>query len=383
VVVSGACAGAVTSAVASLTVGLPSYVQAVTNTAPVAYWRLDESVGARFARDFVSTNHGVIGPDLTLGVSGPQNPPFVGFETNNPAIQFKTAGQSFVTVPALNLNTNTVTILGWMYPTGVQSNYAGVAFCRAAFDNVTGVNFGYGGLNELHFTWNNNLYDMATGLRPPTNQWSFFALVITPVSATVYLGTNGVLNSFVSNNLSLPAQSFGSELKIGSDSYYNDRHFVGRLDEIAIYKRSLSSAEVQQLYSIATGVAPPSSPFESWQSQYFGCTNCPQAAANADPDGDGLNNLAEFQAGTNPTNSQSALRILSAVREGNDIRVTWKTAGGKTNALQALGGDYSTNFTDVGGLILVSGTGDTLTNRLDAGGSTNAPARFYRVRLVP
>ena len=33
-------------------------------------------------------------------------------------------------------------------------------------------------------------------------------------------------------------------------------------------------------------------PFPCWQLQYFGCTNCPQADAAADPDGDGQNNPA-------------------------------------------------------------------------------------------
>jgi glycosidase len=46
-------------------------------------------------------------------------------------------------------------------------------------------------------------------------------------------------------------------------------------------------------------------PFQVWQLQYFGCTNCPQAAASADPDGDGYNNLQEFVSGTDPTNSSS------------------------------------------------------------------------------
>jgi hypothetical protein len=39
--------------------------------------------------------------------------------------------------------------------------------------------------------------------------------------------------------------------------------------------------------------------------QYFNCTNCPQAAASADPDGDGYNNLQEFVSGTDPTASSS------------------------------------------------------------------------------
>jgi autotransporter-associated beta strand protein len=41
--------------------------------------------------------------------------------------------------------------------------------------------------------------------------------------------------------------------------------------------------------------------WESWQMQYFGCTNCPQAALTADPDGDGLANLIERALGLDPT----------------------------------------------------------------------------------
>jgi hypothetical protein len=128
-------------------------------------------------------------------------------------------------------------------------------------------------------------------------------------------------------------------------------------------------------------------PFQCWQLQYFGCTNCPQAAASADPDGDGQNNLAEFLSGTDPTNSASALRVSSAVRQGNDVVITWTTAGARTNAVQATAGDgnggYATNFTDISGLIVITGSGDAITNYTDVGGATNAPSQFYRVRLVP
>ncbi len=126
-------------------------------------------------------------------------------------------------------------------------------------------------------------------------------------------------------------------------------------------------------------------PFPCWQLQYFGCTNCPQADAAADPDGDGQNNLAEFLAGTDPTNSASVLRIISVVPQGSDLTITWTTAGGHTNALQATVGNpgYNTNFADISDPIIITGSGDATTNYMDLGGVTNAPARFYRVRLVP
>jgi rhamnogalacturonan endolyase len=127
--------------------------------------------------------------------------------------------------------------------------------------------------------------------------------------------------------------------------------------------------------------------FEQWQMDYFNCTNCPLAAASADPDGDGQNNQAEFLAGTDPTNSASGLRILSISPRSNDILIIWATAGGRTNAVQAADGDgtggYNTNFTDISVPIIISGGGDAATNYLDVGGETNIPARYYRVRLVP
>lgn len=46
-------------------------------------------------------------------------------------------------------------------------------------------------------------------------------------------------------------------------------------------------------------------PFEAWQLQYFGCTNCPQAQPTADADGTGQDNEFKYIAGLNPTNPAS------------------------------------------------------------------------------
>jgi PKD repeat protein len=127
-------------------------------------------------------------------------------------------------------------------------------------------------------------------------------------------------------------------------------------------------------------------PFQAWQIQYFGSTTNAAAAANADPDGDGQNNLAEFLAGTNPTNSASGLQITSVTTQGSDVLVTWATAGGETDVVQATAGlpdgSYSTNFLDLSPLIIIPGSGDAATNYLDISGATNGPGRYYRVRLV-
>ena len=129
------------------------------------------------------------------------------------------------------------------------------------------------------------------------------------------------------------------------------------------------------------------SAFEQWQIDYFGSTNDPTADPSFDADGDGQNNLAEFVGGTDPTNSVSALRIIAVTPQATDVVITWTTAGGRTNAVQASpgdpGGGYTTNFTDASGPINITGSGDVTTNYTDVGAGTNLPSRFYRVRLIP
>ncbi len=127
--------------------------------------------------------------------------------------------------------------------------------------------------------------------------------------------------------------------------------------------------------------------FQAWQLQYFACTNCSEAQGDADSDGDGLSNTNEFLAGTSPTNSASALQITSTLQQSTNMVITWTTAGGFTNVVQATAGNgsggYTNNFTDLSGLVIITGSGDQTTNYTDSGGATNVPARYYRVRLVP
>jgi PKD repeat protein len=127
--------------------------------------------------------------------------------------------------------------------------------------------------------------------------------------------------------------------------------------------------------------------FQSWQVQYFGSTTNPAAVQNADPDGDGCNNLCEFLSGTDPTNSASFFHIIAVTPQSANILVTWATAGGRTNVVQVSGGDvdgsYTTNFVDLSPFIIIPGSGDAITNYLDSEGATNGPGRYYRVRLVP
>ena len=79
----------------------------------------------------------------------------------------------------------------------------------------------------------------------------------------------------------------------------------------------------------------------------------------------------------------NTFRVISVTRQGNDMLITWMMGPGATNTLQATTSGYSTNgFADI--FIVTNNTAvGTVTNYLDIGAATNAPARYYRARLVP
>jgi glucosylceramidase len=131
--------------------------------------------------------------------------------------------------------------------------------------------------------------------------------------------------------------------------------------------------------------AVPSASYQQWQMFYFGCTNCPAAQGDADPLGKGISNTNQFLLGLNPSNPASVFRITAITPQGTNLVITWKTAGVRTNVVQArAGGSYSTNgFADVSGPIVINVSGDTVMNYTDIGGATNFPAQYYRVRLMP
>jgi len=126
-----------------------------------------------------------------------------------------------------------------------------------------------------------------------------------------------------------------------------------------------------------------SSPFRRWQIQYFGNPNLPSAAPDADPDSDGVSNENEFLAGTNPTNRNSAFRLLWATKESGGMRLTWSAAGVRSNVLQSAPELYDASFNDLSGSIALPNAGETVTNYLDVAAATNPGVRFYRVRLDP
>jgi alpha-tubulin suppressor-like RCC1 family protein len=128
---------------------------------------------------------------------------------------------------------------------------------------------------------------------------------------------------------------------------------------------------------------------DSWMLQYFGHPTG-QASDNSraadDADGDGMSNLQEYPAGTNPINSASVLRITAIGAVGVDIRVSWTAVTNKTYVVQVTtnlaDGSFTNAFTDLAAVVVPAAPPITGTNYLDFGAATNGPSRFYRIKLV-
>ena len=231
---------------ATTSFAFPSFV--LSNN-PVAYWRLNETNGSLTAIDSIGGHNGTYGGAVTLGVAGPQPPDFLGFEITNTAALFANGiNNSWITIPALNLNTNTVTITAWLYPVGSQAAYTGLVFCRSG-STVAGMNYDGTGM-DLGYTWNNNSgsWGWSSGVQPPANQWSLAAVVVQPSSTVVYLlNTNGLQSA--TNFLSQPNQAFAGAGTIGTDTYSSAaRVFNGVMDEVAVFKYALTPVQIEQLY---------------------------------------------------------------------------------------------------------------------------------------
>ena len=139
-----------------------------------------------------------------------------------------------------------------------------------------------------------------TPLQPGTGNFTNAPLFVDPANGNYHLQSNSPCinagnNAYIANN---------------SDLDGNPRIAGGSVD--------MGAYEFQ---------TPASAVSYAWLQQYGLPTD--GSADNSDPDGDGLTNLDEWRAGTDPTNAASVLRLLSATAAAPGVALTWQSVGGK------------------------------------------------------
>jgi hypothetical protein len=268
--------GVITSAPAALSlesVPANSYAQAAVNLNPVAYWRFDDTTsdpGSNYgaAPDAIggfNCTYGNAAQNAYYFVAGPRPSDFPGFAADNYALQSgRNVARSWAFGPPLALNTNTVTVCGWIYPTAAQTALTAILSARGTGSDVFALGYANNANNMLGYTWTNAAvtYNYVSGLVPLTNAWSFIALVVDPDKAVLYLyNANGQTSA--TNTMPHLVAAFGGLTCIGTDpsstTTPQDRAFSGSIDEVSVFNQALSQAQIYDLYKKGLGLTaiPP------------------------------------------------------------------------------------------------------------------------------
>ncbi len=151
-----------------------------------------------------------------------------------------------------------------------------------------------------------------TGTRPLNDGvWHHVAVVNDDFNSNGQVNVNET-KIFVDGVLD-PASSFSGRVLatgsnnvpcIGGSNHNVDYNFVGSIDDLRIFSRGLSDAEV-----VALSATVP---------RYLN-----EASVNPDYDGDGMSDEDEWTAGTDPMDSNSLLKILETVVNGGNVSLSW------------------------------------------------------------
>jgi Concanavalin A-like lectin/glucanases superfamily/Immunoglobulin domain/Immunoglobulin I-set domain len=253
-----------------------NYASLVLADQPLGYWRLGEPGNPP------ALNLGSLGPDANgefvypaqPGQAGPQPPDFPGLEATNLACGIP-GTNGYVDLPALHLNTNSVTMTAWILANAIQTNNAGIVFCRGG-TTVAGLKFDISDPNGLSYNWNDDsaAYNFKSSLAVPVSQWCFVALIVQPDQATLCLQDGSQFSTAV-NYAVHPDQAFDGDTLIGQDISDPTLTFNGIIDEVAIFNRALSVGEVYSQYAAAVGGLKPTlftDPAAPTQTVYVGDT---------------------------------------------------------------------------------------------------------------
>ena len=231
------------------------YPRAVLASKPAAYWRLSDFAGRRATDASGRDHHGTYEDGVAFWLEGPDGPGFCGPAGTNRACHFA-GGRLAAEIPGLGTR---YTLEAWLF-NGLPHDarpVTGYLFSRGPGGDpqVPGEHLGIGGTNAAPgklIVFNGNAQgEMLQGRRTiPLKTWTFVALVRDGTKVAVYL--NGEARPDISGELAPGCDPACPQVFVGgrSDGFAN---FEGKLDEVAVYDRALTAAELAAHHAAARG----------------------------------------------------------------------------------------------------------------------------------
>lgn len=201
----------------------------------VAYWKLDESSGnaTDSVGSYSATNNNVT---YSSGI------------INNGAV-FSGASNSYLST-SYNANLTTFSFSFWIYTTTTSSTLDILGRRKDSTVWFQPLRYSSAQNNDIGF-YDGAKADRWTGASATANQWNHCVFTVTGGNITLYL--NGTSQGSKTITISNPTATllFGMPLP-GSTTSWN-----GKIDEIGLWDRVLTSAEATQLYNAGAGLQYP------------------------------------------------------------------------------------------------------------------------------
>src|SRR5688572_29911086 len=241
-----------------------AYSRVITNAGPIGYWRLGERSGAAMDSaplsgaqngtyaGFAASNLGQPGPRASDLVA---SRPLAGFEADNSSARFagnSDLGDDRVTIPDAGVfnfaSTRVFTLEAWVKAWPGQE--AGGAII-AKGTGGGGEQFAIDVFNGTYrfFAWDGGVPNtpfVAGASVGPDGTWQHLVAVLDQPAGRMKLYVNGVERASITPRATLVNTthevSIGARKNSAASGY--DLNFEGRIDEVAIYNRALTTAEI-------------------------------------------------------------------------------------------------------------------------------------------
>jgi hypothetical protein len=232
--------------------------------APLGYWRLGETSG-----NWV-TNIGSLAPvgnrqlsgGVTLAVAGPRPPGFLGFESNNVAAHFDGVSGHIDADYTPDLNpSGPFTVECWVRPAWTSSAASPLSSQDYSGSGRAGYIFyqnGQSGADQWEFRLGDGsgYVAIAAGGAVQTDVWQHLAGVYSGTNAVLYV--NGVPTASAALSRAF-APNRAQKFRLGANGDGIGQYFYllnGDVDEVAVFNRALTAAEVSQRYQVAVSNPP-------------------------------------------------------------------------------------------------------------------------------